>query len=184
MKTATTHTVADKTSGRQCSSRQATHLDLINSDITIDIKCFSDKQALDKLIKNMQAKTSGKVPEDVNFEILEVKTNAGQAFSDAIEMHNKFIARAFLLPELLGFTEHKTGSQALGREQFDLYYNSVVLSIQKELEDLINENHIESLKKSPLIINTARAGIVSDKFLIKALQKKIISGLTRGAVKG
>lgn len=96
------------------------------------------------ILKNLQAKTVARIPADVEITMHEVKKNGEKAFELAISSHNTYITRAFLLPELLGFTDRNTGSLALGKEQFNLFFITVE-SWQKQIEDLVNERLIKDL---------------------------------------
>jgi SPP1 gp7 family putative phage head morphogenesis protein len=102
------------------------------------------QDALLNILNRLQTKTSAKVPEDVTIELLEVAKSGEQAFQSSISKHDTKISRAFLLPELLGFTDREGGSYSLGKEQFDLFY-MLVESWQKQVEELINEHLIKFL---------------------------------------
>ncbi|MCW8830234.1 MAG: DUF935 family protein, partial [Gammaproteobacteria bacterium] len=102
-----------------------------------------ERSALRTILERMQAKSVATYPNDLDIEFLEAK-NGTIDFQSAVDMHNTMITRSFLLPELLGLSSHKTGSQSLGVEQFDMFYK-ILEDIQVDVEDLINESLIREL---------------------------------------
>ena len=63
----------------------------------------------------------------------------------------------------------------------ELLKNSDVITLHlpacKETKHIINRKNIKYIKKGAILINTARGSLVETKALIKALDKKILSGL-------
>ena len=55
-------------------------------------------------------------------------------------------------------------------------YVSIHSPLNKETKDLINKNNLKTMKKSSIIINTSRGGIVNEKDLNEALNKGLIFG--------
>lgn len=53
---------------------------------------------------------------------------------------------------------------------------SLHVHVDKNTKKMINKNFLKMLKKKPIIINTSRGEIVSEKDIIKSLKKGIISG--------
>lgn len=53
---------------------------------------------------------------------------------------------------------------------------SIHLPLNKETAHLVDDHFFKSLKKKPILINTARGGIVETNALIEALQTEMISG--------
>lgn len=106
---------------------------------------LSSKEKLNfkNILRKFTANTVMTIPKDLEVEFLEAK-NGAIKYETAIDKHNTMIARSFLIPELIGFTDHKSGSQSLGKEQFDLFYK-ILEDIQKNLEDLINEGLVKEL---------------------------------------
>ena len=97
-----------------------------------------DKDNLRDIIKHIQAKTGITVPDSIEFELLEATRRGDAGYKDAIEVYNKAIARSMLIPDLLGFSDTKGGSYALGKEQGDIY--TLVLGfLRQEIEELIHE---------------------------------------------
>jgi SPP1 gp7 family putative phage head morphogenesis protein len=91
------------------------------------------KDDLKRVIKNIQQKTGIVVPEGVTVELLQA-SKEGAGFEKAIDKYNTMIARKMLIPDLMGMSGSETGggSFALGRSQFDMFYNN----IQHERENL------------------------------------------------
>lgn len=138
------------------------------------------------LLDNIQNKTSMILPEDITVDLLEAKRSSAPDFERAIDKYNLMIARALLMPDLLGLSGNQTGggSYALGKKHFDLFL-FVVTSIQHELERVINN----SLVRPYFILNF---GIEENfpQFRIKEvpeenkndLAKIWIDAVTKGAV--
>jgi len=57
-----------------------------------------------------------------------------------------------------------------------LDFLSIHMPLNNETEDLINLKKIQTMKKSAVIINTARGGIINETDLDKALNENIILG--------
>lgn len=87
------------------------------------------------VIENIQTKYAITIPDDIIVELLQSGSQGEVQFHTAIEMHNKFIARSVLVPDLIGYTEHTGGGFALGKKQFDVF-----LWILKKLSRDIEEN--------------------------------------------
>lgn len=92
------------------------------------------------LLKKMQANSAFAIKENSSLEFLESKNKGGlESYQKLLEMINTFFTRSFLVPELMGFSQHDTGSQALGREHYELTKQILIIPEQQSLEDLINE---------------------------------------------
>lgn len=91
------------------------------------------KEDLKAVVKNLQQKTGIVVPEGVTVELMQAAKEGG-GFEKAIDKYNTMIARKMLIPDLMGMSGSETegGSFALGRSQFDMFYNN----IQHERENL------------------------------------------------
>jgi phage gp29-like protein len=104
---------------------------------------------LREVLTNLQAATVGAIPRS-DKDALELWTPelAGQVsevFIPAFEMFNKDIARALLMPGLLGMTDDQAqGSLARSRVHFDVFM-LVLERLRGELQDLINEQVIDPL---------------------------------------
>ncbi len=89
-------------------------------------------------LDNLQASTSIVHPEDVKLSFPTVGTAQGaQIFVAALESADKAIARALLMPNLLGVSEQgKTGSYSQARKQFDVFI-LIVEKLQRELSETV-----------------------------------------------
>jgi SPP1 gp7 family putative phage head morphogenesis protein len=106
----------------------------------------SDRTKFKNILSKMQAKGVAVLDDDSKIELLESSKAGNQEYYKImIELCNNHYSKAFLLPELLGFSSHEGGSQALGREQFDIFMNSVAYPEQQRLSDCINERIIKPL---------------------------------------
>lgn len=97
--------------------------------------------ALHNIIKNFQAKTALTIPKDIEVEFLEAQSN-GESFVKGINLFNMFIGRGLFVPDLLGFTGEGSatgGSQALGREQVDMFLKHIGKR-RRSIERLINRH--------------------------------------------
>lgn len=105
------------------------------------------KSILQKVLKNIQAKTSITVPEEISIDLLERQGGGTQSdYESAINHYNMSIARKLLIPDLMGFGGGKVegGSYSLGQEHFSIFYN-VIEQNRKEISSLINKNIIHPL---------------------------------------
>ena len=96
------------------------------------------------ILSNIQSRYSITIPEDITVDLLQAG-GGDAAFRSAIEMHNKFIARSVLVPDMIGYTESTGGSYSLGKKQFDVF-----LWILRELgrdteEGIVGEQIIRKL---------------------------------------
>lgn len=101
---------------------------------------------LHNIIKNFQTKTAITIPKEIDIEFLE-SNNVGDAYTKGINLFNMFIGRALLVPDLLGFTGEGSmqgGSQALGREQVQIFFKHINRR-RRTLERLINKHIIYPL---------------------------------------
>lgn len=98
------------------------------------------------IIKNFQNKTAMVIPKEFEVEFLEAK-NQGDAYIKGIDMFNMFIGRGLFIPDLLGFqgsSSSSGGSQALGREQVDMFLKHVMRR-RRSIERLINREIIQPI---------------------------------------
>lgn len=129
------------------------------------------QSAVDKIfdiLKRFQAKTAITIPKDVEVEFLEMK-GTGDVYVKSIDLFNMFIGRSLLIPDLLGFQGRSSGgagSQALGREQVDIFLRHINRR-RKTLERLVNLHIIQ-----PMVINNF--GFVEDypKFQFKPVKEE------------
>lgn len=106
----------------------------------------TDKDALKDILDKVQTKYSIVIPEDIKVSLLQAGGGGESGFSNAIEMHNRFIARSILVPDLLGFTQAMGGgSYALGKKHFDVFL-WMLKKLGKDLEEsVVGEQIIKRL---------------------------------------
>jgi SPP1 gp7 family putative phage head morphogenesis protein len=106
----------------------------------------SEKELFKKIIKNIQAKSGITIPEDFSLELLGVSTSSSSEYEKAINRYDTMIARAALVPDLIGLSGAQTsgGSYALGKEQFNIFY-STIFYLRNDIERLINKEIIQPL---------------------------------------
>lgn len=114
-------------------------------------KNLPDKKVtqIHSIIKRFQAKTALTIPKDIEVEFLEA-TSQGDAYIKGINLFNMFIGRGLFVPDLLGFTGEgamKGGSQALGKEQVEIFMKHIARR-RRSIERLINRHIIQ-----PIIIH-------------------------------
>ncbi len=104
--------------------------------------------ALKEIFGSLQAATSGLIPRSApeNLEIWapQLAGQVGGVFIPALEMLNRDIARALLMPGLLGVTPDQLGSFARAKVIFDVFL-LVVEKLRMDLEEVINEQLVEPL---------------------------------------
>jgi len=88
---------------------------------------------LEKIIENIQAMTSIKIPEGVKISLLEATRKGSPDYKDAIQDYDIAIARSILVPDLMGFSTTKSGSFALGEKQFEVFL-WILEKLQGDLE--------------------------------------------------
>ena len=104
----------------------------------------SEQSDLKDLVKNVTAKTGFKIPKDIEIDILESKSRGEASYNKTIEHCNKMIARAILVPDMLGFSETNGGSYSLGKNHLDLFL-SILQELQTDCEEIVNEQIIKDL---------------------------------------
>ena len=99
------------------------------------------KAVLDKV----QSKYAITMPEGFKLDLLQASANEN-GFQNAIEMHNKFIARSILIPDLLGYTTSSSGgAYALGKKHFDVFL-WVLKKLGRDIEEsIVGEQIIKRL---------------------------------------
>ncbi len=105
-----------------------------------------DKEKLQVVLDRVQSKYSIVITEDVAIELLNAGTGGEGSFRESIEMHNKFISRSILVPDLMGFnTMSGGGSYALGKKHFDVFL-WILQKLGRDLEEtVIGEQIIKQL---------------------------------------
>lgn len=121
--------------------------------ITVDPDQIQKKgvmNELDNFIKNLSAKAGIRVPKGVTIDIKEGTAARSKVYEDAIEAHNRFMAHAILIPNLLGLSGNQGsgqagGSYALGQKQFDMFFWVLEKMGRDTSEDIIGEQIIKRL---------------------------------------
>lgn len=105
----------------------------------------AEKTSLKSIINNVSGKMGAMLPEKIDLKIFNpVQT---EAFEGAIAIHDKAIAKAVLVPNLLGLTEQgTTGSYAQSETHKEMFF-FVINTIAKRLEEIINEQIFLQLAK-------------------------------------
>jgi SPP1 gp7 family putative phage head morphogenesis protein len=100
---------------------------------------------LQKVGENIQAKTFAVFPEGFMIDFKEASKGTDN-YERAIDKHNMSIARAMLVPDLLGLSGAATGggSYSLGQEQFDMFY-TIVDFVRKQIESLVTQKLVKPL---------------------------------------
>ena len=101
---------------------------------------------LHELVKKVQITTGMTLPEDIKLDIVETSKDASEAFERAIDHYNLRMARAILVPDLIGTAGAKTegGSFALGEKQFGLFLG-LIQSIRQMLARAVTTRLIRPL---------------------------------------
>jgi SPP1 gp7 family putative phage head morphogenesis protein len=102
---------------------------------------------LKKIGENIQAKSFGVFPEGFMIDFKEASKGTDN-YEKAIDKHNMSIARAMLVPDLLGLSGAATGggSYSLGQEQFDMFY-TIVDFVRRQLERMVTQKLVDPLIK-------------------------------------
>jgi len=75
-----------------------------------------------EVLKKMRIGTIATIPDTMEIDIRQNTSTGHEVFQQAIEFHNKSIARGILCPDLLGYTQTTgPGSYALGKKHFDVF---------------------------------------------------------------
>ena len=102
----------------------------------------TDEETKDELLtilEDLQIHTEAIKPEGVEIETVTMDRTGSDIYTKAIDKRDSMIARALLVPELLGFTDKgSTGSYALGKKQFDLFIG-ILWHLGRTLEETIHE---------------------------------------------
>ncbi len=102
-----------------------------------------ERDNLRAVLKNLQNATSLTIPKNVSFEFILPKDP--ETFSNAIQSRNMSIARALLVPSLLGFGEEtSTGSQARAKIQMEAWW-LILDSVASSVADTLNEQLFRQL---------------------------------------
>lgn len=122
----------------------------------------NDVTKLFNTLKKLQFNTTLVMPDDAQVDFLQVNGSSAQDFyTQAIDMCNTWIARAILVPDLLGISGSKTkeGSLALGSKQFEVFMGTIL----KDRESLAKKITMKLVR--PLVL--ANFGDIECKFKFK-----------------
>lgn len=95
-----------------------------------------DHDNVKKIIKNIQNRTGILIPENYALELIEAGGRGAESFENSIKQKNISMARAVLVPDLLGFSEKPTGSYSLGKKHFDVFL-WVLEDLGRDIEETI-----------------------------------------------
>lgn len=114
--------------------------------------------ALVATVKNIQQTTSLVIPEGTLIDFVQNAKDSSDAYIRALDYYNIHIARALLVPDLLGISGEKTkgGSFALGQDQFKLF----LASVEKDRVSLARKITLRLI--SPLVAANFGPGIKCD----------------------
>jgi SPP1 gp7 family putative phage head morphogenesis protein len=96
---------------------------------------------LENVLKNLQTKTEIVKPEGIDIKIENPMTGGKMAYEFALEKHETAIARALLIPDLIGFSKFTEGSFALGKKHFDVFL-WVLKKLGRDTEETIVDEQI------------------------------------------
>ncbi len=92
-----------------------------------------------EILEDMQFNTVATKPEGFTVEDMKLDRSGSELYAKAISYRDTQIARALMIPRLLGFSDQgQTGSFALGKKQFDLFLG-ILKHLGKTLEEVIHE---------------------------------------------
>ena len=94
--------------------------------------------SLFNVLKTIQDNTTLVIPEEAKVELVQTSKDSSDFYEKLLNMLNMWIARAVLVPDLMGVSGSKTdgGSLALGKEQFKVFLSSIKndrISLQRKI---------------------------------------------------
>ncbi len=113
----------------------------------------TEREELLRVLDRIQQETAVVLPEDVQIELLEGKSPIGAAYLQAVQFHNKEIARAILGQTLATDEGTRTGSLALGQ----VHYRVMQLYFRALRRDLAEQVMEEQLFRRLVELNFAEA---------------------------
>ncbi len=101
---------------------------------------------LKKIVSNLMSATGGVIPredkDDLEMWAPELSGSASKVFLPALQMFNSDIARALLMPGLLGMTpDSSTGSFARAKVQFDVF-ELILMELRRVIEERVVQEQI------------------------------------------
>lgn len=104
-----------------------------------------DKTALENIIKNLTVKTGILLPKGVDLEFPAISGQGALAYREAVKSHDMAIARALLVPNLLGLSQQgDTGSYSQSQTHLNVFM-WIVEKLRREHEELLYEHLIKEL---------------------------------------
>ena len=93
---------------------------------------------LKTVVESIANSSSLVVPEEAKIELVQVARDSSDSYNKLLHMLNMWIARAILIPDLMGVSGEQTGggSLALGQEQFKVFMASIKndrLTLQRKI---------------------------------------------------
>jgi len=108
---------------------------------------FNETQSAEilTLLNSIQQAVSLVVPKSAEVELVQTNGSAGGEYDLALDRLNQMVARALLVPDLLGFgSKIDGGSFALGEKHFEMFLN--ILNFERtSLETIINGQAVKQL---------------------------------------
>lgn len=101
----------------------------------------AEREELLRVLDRIQQETAVVLPEDVQIELIEGKSPIGAAYLQAVQFHNKEIARAILGQTLATDEGTRTGSLALGKVHYrvmQLYFRA----LRRDLSEQVMEQQL------------------------------------------
>lgn len=79
------------------------------------------------MLQSLQDNSSFVMPESAKVELVQVARDSSDSYEKILNMTNMWIARALLVPDLIGLSGSKTsgGSYSLGKEQFKIFVSTL-----------------------------------------------------------
>lgn len=106
----------------------------------------TDIAELLSILQQMQQNTSMVIPEDALVDFVQSQRDSSGSYAEALDKYDTKIARALLMPDLLGFSggHTKGGSFALGKEQFKAFLG-IIKKDRESLQNKITERMLKPL---------------------------------------
>jgi len=114
-----------------------------------------ERRELLRVLDRIQQETAVVLPEDVQIELMEGRSPIGAAYLQAVQFHNREIARAILGQTLATDEGMRTGSLALGR----VHYRVMQLYFRALRRDLAEQVMEEQLFRRLVELNFAEAKV-------------------------
>lgn len=105
----------------------------------------ADQERFKQIVANIQAGMAAVLPQDLEVEFKEAAATRGETFSKAVDACDVRIARAILVPQLVGLApQGDTGSLARANVEADTF-DLVLGGDSRQVEDIINEQVLKPL---------------------------------------